>query len=126
MRAMKELPYGADRAIVNVASMASLQHNLDAYAYRTSKAGCAHFTQSVEKDAIGLDLVNLVSTVMWFQLILCCWSLCADTSLGATNTPSPSAEHFVPARVQLLPLAGSTWPTSAHCSPFNKVSVQQS
>jgi chanoclavine-I dehydrogenase len=57
MRAMKELPYGADRAIVNVASMASLQHNLDAYAYRTSKAGCAHFTQSVEKDAIGLDLV---------------------------------------------------------------------
>ncbi|KAL3442002.1 short chain dehydrogenase/oxidoreductase CpoX2 [Aspergillus insuetus] len=60
--AMKELPAASDRAIVNIASMASLQHNPDAYAYRTSKAGCAHFTQSVAKDTIGLGIrVNCVS-----------------------------------------------------------------
>ncbi|KAF4202553.1 hypothetical protein CNMCM8927_000098 [Aspergillus lentulus] len=62
VRAMKELPSASDRAIVNVASMASLQHNPDAYAYRTSKAGCAHLTQSVAKDTIGLGIrVNCVS-----------------------------------------------------------------
>ncbi|KAL3465640.1 Chanoclavine-I dehydrogenase [Aspergillus heterothallicus] len=62
VRGMKGLPSGADRAIVNVASMASLQHSPDAYAYRTSKAGCAHFTQSVAKDTIGLGIrVNCVS-----------------------------------------------------------------
>jgi chanoclavine-I dehydrogenase len=88
VRAMKELPSGADRAIVNVASMASLQHNPDAYAYRTSKAGCAHFTQSVAKDSIGLGIrVNCVSPGMWSQLIRSSWSPCANTSLGVTNTP---------------------------------------
>ncbi|GFF54651.1 chanoclavine-I dehydrogenase [Aspergillus lentulus] len=62
VRAMKELPSASDRAIVNVASMASLQHNPDAYAYRTSKAGCAHLTQSVAKDTIGLGIrLNCVS-----------------------------------------------------------------
>ncbi|KAL4866564.1 hypothetical protein BDV12DRAFT_187330 [Aspergillus spectabilis] len=62
VRAMKELPSGSDRAIVNVASMASLQHNPDAYAYRTSKAGCAHFTQSVAKDTRALGIrVNCIS-----------------------------------------------------------------
>ncbi|KAL2802169.1 short chain dehydrogenase/oxidoreductase CpoX2 [Aspergillus granulosus] len=66
IRAMKELPPASDRGIVNVASMASLQHNPDAYAYRASKAGCAHFTQSVAKDTIALGI---------------------RTSPGVTNTP---------------------------------------
>lgn len=61
IRAMKELPR-ENRAIVNVASMASLQHNPDAYAYRTSKAGCAHFTTSVAKDTNSLGIrINCVS-----------------------------------------------------------------
>lgn len=58
---MKALP-PCHRSIVNVASMASMQHNADVYAYRTSKAACAHFTQSVAKDTRGLGIrINAVS-----------------------------------------------------------------
>lgn len=61
IRAMKDLPPG-NRAIVNVSSMASLQHNPDIYAYRTSKAACAHFTTSVAKDTNRLGIrINCVS-----------------------------------------------------------------
>lgn len=64
VRAMKQLPQGS-RAIVNVASMASLQHNPDIYAYRTSKAACAHFTTSVAKDTNDLGIrINAVSPGM--------------------------------------------------------------
>lgn len=59
--AMKELPQG-DRGIVNISSMASLKHDPDIYAYRTSKAACAHFSQSVAKDTNKLGIrINCVS-----------------------------------------------------------------
>ena len=65
---MKGLPQG-HRSIVNVASMASMQHNPDIYAYRTSKAACAHFTQSVAKDTQGLGIrINAVSPGMSIPL----------------------------------------------------------
>ena len=61
IKVMKSLPT-ANRAIVNVSSMASLQHNPDVYAYRTSKAACAHFTTSVAKDTTSLGIrINCVS-----------------------------------------------------------------
>lgn len=51
-----------DRAIVNISSMASLKHDGDIYAYRTSKAASAHFTQSVAKDCQKFGIrVNCVS-----------------------------------------------------------------
>jgi chanoclavine-I dehydrogenase len=87
VRAMKELPTGTDRAIVNVASMASLQHNPDAYAYRTAKAGCAHFTQSVAKDTITLGIrVNCVSPGMHAYPVMLLF-LITDILIGVTNTP---------------------------------------
>ncbi|KAH8688958.1 hypothetical protein BGW36DRAFT_402030 [Talaromyces proteolyticus] len=60
---MKDLPAG-NRAIVNLASMPSLQHNPDAYAYHTSKAACAHFTTSVAKNTNRLGIgINCFSPV---------------------------------------------------------------
>jgi chanoclavine-I dehydrogenase len=66
IRAMKALADSkVDRGIVNIASMASLKHDPDAYAYRTSKAAIAHFTQSVAKDVSKLGIrVNAVSPGM--------------------------------------------------------------
>lgn len=61
IRAMKELPTG-DRGIVNLASIASMGHNPDVYAYRTSKRACAHFSESVAKDVFRMGIrVNVVS-----------------------------------------------------------------
>ncbi|EXJ56252.1 oxidoreductase [Cladophialophora psammophila CBS 110553] len=58
---MKDLSPG-DRAIVNISSMAPLKHDPDIYAYRTSKAACAHFSQSVAKDTHPFGIrVNCVS-----------------------------------------------------------------
>ena len=62
--AMKDLP-PSDRGIVNISSMASLKHDPDIYAYRTSKAAVAHFSQSVAKDTQKLGIrVNCVSPGM--------------------------------------------------------------
>ncbi|KAL6240264.1 hypothetical protein RBB50_012830 [Rhinocladiella similis] len=61
IKAMKSLNK-TDRGIVNISSMASLEHVPDIYAYRTSKAACAHFTQSVAKDCEPFGIrVNCVS-----------------------------------------------------------------
>lgn len=61
IQAMKDLPR-ADRGIVNLASIASMGHNPDIYAYRTSKRACAHFTESVAKDVFRLGIrCNVVS-----------------------------------------------------------------
>ena len=65
IRAMQDLPAG-DRGIVNLASIASMGHNPDIYAYRTSKRACAHFTESVAKDVFRLGIrVNVVSPGTW-------------------------------------------------------------
>lgn len=70
IKAMKSLST-ANRAIVNVSSMASLQHNPDVYAYRTSKAACAHFTTSVAKDTTSLGIrINCVSPGVSSLLLL--------------------------------------------------------
>ncbi|KAK6376185.1 hypothetical protein LTS17_007436 [Exophiala oligosperma] len=62
VRAMKDLPAGTDRAIVNISSMASLKHDPDIYAYRTSKVAVAHFSQSVAKDTQPFGIrINCVS-----------------------------------------------------------------
>lgn len=64
VRAMKDLKK-ADRSIVNVASVASMMHTADVYAYTTSKAACAHFTSSVAKDTFPFGIrVNAVSPGM--------------------------------------------------------------
>ncbi|KAI9035682.1 chanoclavine-I dehydrogenase easD [Aspergillus affinis] len=61
VRAMRDLQKG-DRSIVNVASMASLMHTSDVFAYGTSKVACAHFTTSVAKDTIKSGIrLNAVS-----------------------------------------------------------------
>ncbi|KAL4894672.1 short chain dehydrogenase/oxidoreductase CpoX2 [Aspergillus ambiguus] len=61
VRAMKDLNRG-DRSIVNVASVASMTHSPDVYAYGTSKGACAHFTSSVAKDTFPFGIrVNAVS-----------------------------------------------------------------
>ncbi|KAF9888590.1 hypothetical protein FE257_008522 [Aspergillus nanangensis] len=61
VRAMKDLKAG-DRAIVNVASVASMTHTPDVYAYGTSKGACAFFTTSVAKDTFPLGIrINTVS-----------------------------------------------------------------
>lgn len=61
IRAMKDLASG-NRAIVNLASIASMGHNPDVYAYRTSKRACAHFSESVAKDVFRMGIrVNVVS-----------------------------------------------------------------
>ena len=66
IRAMKALETPkVDRGIVNIASMASLKHDPDIYAYRTSKAANAHFSQSVAKDVSKFGIrVNAVSPGM--------------------------------------------------------------
>jgi len=57
------------RSIVNVASLASLLHTPDAFAYGASKAANAHFSSSVARDVLPYGIrVNTVSP-------------------GATNTP---------------------------------------
>ncbi|EXJ63659.1 uncharacterized protein A1O5_11420 [Cladophialophora psammophila CBS 110553] len=63
IRAMEALGIPkSDRAIVNIASMASLKHDPDVYAYRSSKAANAHFTQSVAEDVSKFGIwVNAVS-----------------------------------------------------------------
>jgi chanoclavine-I dehydrogenase len=67
IRAMKALENPkVDRGIVNIASMASLKHDPDIYAYRTSKAANAHFSQSVAKDVSNFGIrVNAVSPGMY-------------------------------------------------------------
>ncbi|KAJ5378381.1 chanoclavine-I dehydrogenase [Penicillium cosmopolitanum] len=91
IKAMKNLP-SANRAIVNVSSMASLQHNPDVYAYRTSKAACAHFTTSAAKDTTSLGIrINCVSPGLFVLLLN---NIIDDLSLflcllstGVTDTP---------------------------------------
>ncbi|KAJ5612594.1 hypothetical protein N7510_005788 [Penicillium lagena] len=61
VRAMKDLPL-EDRSIVNVASIASISHMPDVYAYGTSKGACAYFTTCVAIDALPCGIrVNSVS-----------------------------------------------------------------
>ena len=70
VRAMKDLKK-ADRSIVNVASVASMFHAADSYAYVTSKAACAHFTSSVAKDTFPFGIrVNVVSPGMCYFLVV--------------------------------------------------------
>ncbi|KHN97495.1 oxidoreductase [Metarhizium album ARSEF 1941] len=60
--AMKDLPGGARRSIVNVASIAAFSHVPDVYAYSTSKQACAHFTACVAADVVRIGIrVNCVS-----------------------------------------------------------------
>ncbi|KAF3492210.1 short chain dehydrogenase/oxidoreductase CpoX2 [Arthroderma uncinatum] len=64
VRAMKEFASSSpgDRSIVNVASIASVSHMPDVFAYGTSKAGCAYFTTCVAQDVIPLGIrANAVS-----------------------------------------------------------------
>lgn len=49
-RAMVGMPSNIDRAIVNVASMASIVHIPGVFAYCVSKAGVAHFSVQVAND----------------------------------------------------------------------------
>ncbi|TVY92218.1 Chanoclavine-I dehydrogenase [Lachnellula willkommii] len=61
VRAMVALPKER-RSIVNVASLASVLHTPDAYAYGASKRACASFSSSVAKDMHGFGIrVNTVS-----------------------------------------------------------------
>jgi len=61
VRAMIALPK-APRTIVNVASLASLLHTPDCYAYGASKRACASFSSSVAKDVLPFGIrVNTVS-----------------------------------------------------------------
>ncbi|KAJ5214204.1 short chain dehydrogenase/oxidoreductase CpoX2 [Penicillium cf. viridicatum] len=61
VQAMKDLK-PMDRSIVNIASIASMVHTPDMYAYSVSKASCAFFTQSVAKDAYPFGIrINVVS-----------------------------------------------------------------
>ncbi|KAJ6061279.1 short chain dehydrogenase/oxidoreductase CpoX2 [Penicillium canescens] len=60
VRAMK--PMSGDRSIVNVASIASMAHMPDVFAYGTSKGACAYFTTCVAQDVIPFGIrVNTVS-----------------------------------------------------------------
>lgn len=64
VRAMKEfsLTSPGDRSIVNVASIASMAHMPDVFAYGTSKAGCAYFTTCVSRDVMPFGIrANTVS-----------------------------------------------------------------
>jgi len=61
VRAMVSLPK-APRSIVNIASMASLVHGGDVYAYGVSKVAVASFSTSVSKDVLPFGIrVNVVS-----------------------------------------------------------------
>jgi chanoclavine-I dehydrogenase len=65
VRAMVALPL-APRSIVNVASLASVLHTPDAYAYGASKRACASFSSSVAKDVLEFGIrVNTVSPGMY-------------------------------------------------------------
>jgi chanoclavine-I dehydrogenase len=65
VRAMVALPL-APRSIVNVASLASVLHTPDAYAYGASKRACASFSSSVAKDVLDFGIrVNTVSPGMY-------------------------------------------------------------
>ncbi|KAJ5383688.1 short chain dehydrogenase/oxidoreductase CpoX2 [Penicillium concentricum] len=60
VRAMKSI--SRDRSIVNVASIASMAHMPDVFAYGTSKGACAYFTTCVAQDVIPFGIrVNTVS-----------------------------------------------------------------
>ncbi|KAF2803088.1 NAD(P)-binding protein [Mytilinidion resinicola] len=63
VRGMVSLPVEpSGRAIVNVASLASMMHTPDTYAYGASKRACASFSSSVAKDVLGFGIrVNTVS-----------------------------------------------------------------
>ncbi|KAJ5964034.1 short chain dehydrogenase/oxidoreductase CpoX2 [Penicillium vulpinum] len=62
VRAMTGLKPGQDRSIVNVASLVSMQHVPDVFAYGTSKGACAYFTASAAKDTYPLGIrINAVS-----------------------------------------------------------------
>lgn len=63
VRAMVNLPRAeASRTIVNVASLASVLHTPDTYAYGASKRACASFSSSVAKDVFEFGIrVNTVS-----------------------------------------------------------------
>ena len=62
VRAMKDCSSSEDRSIVNVASIASMTHMPDAFAYGTSKAGCAYFTTCVAQDVIPFGIrANTIS-----------------------------------------------------------------
>ncbi|RYP93154.1 hypothetical protein DL770_000728 [Monosporascus sp. CRB-9-2] len=75
VRAMKDLPF-CDRSVVNVSSIAAFAHMPDVYAYGTSKAACAYFTDCVASDTFPMGIrVNSVSP-------------------GVTNTPL--LPHFMP------------------------------
>jgi len=76
IKAMMELPKGA-RGIVNIASIASLLHGPDTFAYGVSKSGVAYLTASLAMDVAPHGIrVNAVSP-------------------GATNTPM-LAQFFPP------------------------------
>jgi chanoclavine-I dehydrogenase len=61
VKAMVSLPQG-HRTIVNVASLASVMHTPDTYAYGASKRACASFSSSVAKDVFPFGIrVNTVS-----------------------------------------------------------------
>lgn len=61
VRSMKDLPFRR-RSIVNIASIASLSHMPDVYAYGTSKGACAYFTTAVAVDVFPMGIrVNTVS-----------------------------------------------------------------
>jgi chanoclavine-I dehydrogenase len=61
VRAMVGLPK-EPRSIVNVASLASVLHTPDAYAYGASKRACASLSSSVAKDVLDFGIrVNTVS-----------------------------------------------------------------
>ncbi|KAJ5683534.1 short chain dehydrogenase/oxidoreductase CpoX2 [Penicillium macrosclerotiorum] len=62
VRAMQNLTPRQDRSIVNVASVASMSHTPDVFAYGTSKGACAFFTTSVAKDTFPMGIrINTVS-----------------------------------------------------------------
>jgi chanoclavine-I dehydrogenase len=72
VEAMVALPKGR-RTIVNVASLASVLHTPDAYAYGASKRACASFSSSVAKDVFPFGIrVNTVSPGI-FHTSLQCW-----------------------------------------------------
>lgn len=63
VKAMVDLPETqVRRTIVNVASLASMMHTPDTYAYGASKRACASFSSSVAKDVFPFGIrVNTVS-----------------------------------------------------------------
>ena len=73
VRAMVGLPK-KPRSIVNVASLASVLHTPDAYAYGASKRACASLSSSITKDVLEFGIrVNTVSPseycIIWASLM---------------------------------------------------------